>query len=135
MAMKMAAAAAMMVLAWTQAALAQDPTAPVPIAGGQGARAGMGGACKADFEKFCQGIPAGGGSRMQCLNDHRLDLSDDCKAKMTTNKIARQACALDAAKYCPSDQGADRLKCMAANKDKLSEGCKSALSPAAVETQ
>jgi len=118
----MIAAAAMMVLAGAQAAPAQEA-----------AHGGLQSECRADFTKYCAGIPAGGASRVQCLNDHRVDLSDGCKAALTGLKTARQACALDAAKYCAeAPPGAERMKCMTANRNNLSDGCKSALTAAAV---
>jgi hypothetical protein len=118
----MAVLAAAMLVGGAGIAAAQD-----------GDHGGLRGACRADFQAYCAGIPSGGGSRIQCLNDHRTSLSDACKSALTSMKTARQACELDAAKYCPkAAPGADRLKCMTANKDKLSDGCKSALSAAAV---
>ncbi|MGO9829575.1 MAG: cysteine rich repeat-containing protein [Myxococcaceae bacterium] len=37
-------------------------------------------ACKPDAEKFCDGIAAGGGHILQCLQQHQSELSDACKA-------------------------------------------------------
>lgn len=37
------------------------------------------------------------------------------------------ACRDDAQKFCSDKHGPDRRACMAANKDKLSDGCKSAV--------
>ncbi len=37
------------------------------------------------------------------------------------------ACRDDAQKLCPDKHGPDRRSCMEANKDKLSDGCKSAM--------
>jgi hypothetical protein len=37
------------------------------------------------------------------------------------------ACREDAQKLCPDKHGPDRRSCMQANKDKLSDGCKSAM--------
>ena len=37
------------------------------------------------------------------------------------------ACRDDAQKLCPDKHGPDRRACMEANKDKLSDGCKSAM--------
>jgi hypothetical protein len=118
----MAAATALMVLGCMQAASAQD-----------GGHAGLRGACRADFQQYCAGIPEGGASRVQCLKDHQDKLSGECKAALSATTTARQACALDAQKYCAeSKPGADRLKCMKDNKENLSDGCKSALSTMAV---
>ncbi|MDB5397192.1 MAG: hypothetical protein JWM91_4698 [Rhodospirillales bacterium] len=122
MKMTMAAATAMMVLGCAQVALAQE-----------GERGGLRSACRADFEQYCAGLPQGDGGRVQCLKDHKADLSEGCKGELMATSTAREACTLDAAKYCAeSKPGGDRLKCMTANKDKLSEGCKSVLSGIAV---
>jgi hypothetical protein len=37
------------------------------------------------------------------------------------------ACREDAQKLCPDKHGPDRRACMESNKDKLSDGCKSAM--------
>jgi hypothetical protein len=37
------------------------------------------------------------------------------------------ACRDDAQKLCPDKQGPDRRACMETNKEKLSDGCKSAM--------
>jgi hypothetical protein len=55
------------------AAQAQD----TPPADG-GARA----ACKADYQKLCQGVRPGGGRAVACLNDHMDQLSPACKDAM-----------------------------------------------------
>ena len=36
-------------------------------------------ACKADYEKICANIEAGGGRIEACMKDHFADLSDKCK--------------------------------------------------------
>ncbi|HUI24682.1 MAG TPA: hypothetical protein VL403_01260 [Candidatus Kryptonia bacterium] len=43
-------------------------------------------ACAADVEKFCQGVPAGGGKIAQCLKDHAADLSPECQAAWATHR-------------------------------------------------
>ncbi|HEX3754389.1 MAG TPA: hypothetical protein VHV26_04875 [Rhizomicrobium sp.] len=40
------------------------------------------------------------------------------------------ACRDDSAKYCSDKRGPDRRACLNDNKDKLSDACKAALSPA-----
>ncbi len=39
----------------------------------------------------------------------------------------REACSADMQKLCPDKTGPDRRQCMQDNKDKLSDGCKSAI--------
>ena len=38
-------------------------------------------ACKGDAEKYCKGIPAGGGRILSCLKGREADLTADCKAQ------------------------------------------------------
>ena len=40
-------------------------------------------ACGADFQQFCADVPAGGGARLKCLQDHNDKLSDGCKTALT----------------------------------------------------
>ena len=37
-------------------------------------------ACQPDVDKFCAGVPVGGGRIMQCLKQHQSELSEACKA-------------------------------------------------------
>lgn len=39
----------------------------------------------------------------------------------------REACSADMQKLCPDKTGPERRQCMQDNKDKLSDGCKSAI--------
>ncbi|HXJ37419.1 MAG TPA: cysteine rich repeat-containing protein [Candidatus Eisenbacteria bacterium] len=39
-------------------------------------------ACAADREKFCSGVPMGGGRIAACLQEHAAQLSDACKTAM-----------------------------------------------------
>ena len=38
-------------------------------------------ACKSDAEKYCKGIPAGGGRVLSCLKGRESDLTAECKAQ------------------------------------------------------
>jgi hypothetical protein len=43
-------------------------------------------------------------------------------------EAARKACAADAQTLCPGKEGREMMQCIRANSDKLSDGCKDALS-------
>ena len=50
-------------------------------------------ACKGDGEKYCKGIPPGGGRILSCLKSHEGDLSAACKsefAKARSNRAVTQ---------------------------------------------
>ena len=36
-------------------------------------------ACRADYQKFCSGVPRSGGRALDCLNSHKGDLSTACQ--------------------------------------------------------
>src|SRR5262245_25432559 len=39
-------------------------------------------ACRGDIDRFCSGIPSGGGRWRRCLGDHAAELSDGCRAAL-----------------------------------------------------
>jgi hypothetical protein len=43
-------------------------------------------ACKADFEKYCQGTAPGGGRIVACLNKQRAQISDACRKVVDAQK-------------------------------------------------
>ena len=43
-------------------------------------------ACKADYEKYCQGTFPGGGRIIACLSSHYAELAAACKKVVDTNK-------------------------------------------------
>jgi hypothetical protein len=45
--------------------------------------------CDTDREKLCQGIPPGPGV-LQCLNQHKSELSADCQAVLPASPPARE---------------------------------------------
>jgi hypothetical protein len=98
-------------------------------------------ACRGDRERFCAGVPFGGGRVLRCLEQHASSLSDGCKqtlgsmapagqsAPAAGGASAQQACHDDAVKFC-RDAAGDRAKmksCLQAHAGQLSDGCKSAL--------
>jgi len=98
-------------------------------------------ACRADRERFCAGVPFGGGRVLKCLEAHSSSLSDGCKQTLGSMAPAggsappaggtspQEACHDDAVKFC-RDAAGDRAKmkaCLQAHAGELSDGCKSAL--------
>ena len=55
---------------------AAAPAAPFVV---RSARTDWWSACTAEREKFCRGVPAGGGRVARCINAHAGELSDECK--------------------------------------------------------
>lgn len=43
-------------------------------------------ACKADFEKYCQGTTPGGGRIVACLNKQRAQISGACRKVVDAQK-------------------------------------------------
>jgi hypothetical protein len=46
-------------------------------------------ACGADFQQYCSDVPAGGGARIKCLQDHNDRLSDGCKTALSEIQAKR----------------------------------------------
>ncbi len=87
-------------------------------------------ACRADVERLCAGIPAGGGRITACLKANQAKVSPECKAELASvTRKAREvgeACADDISSYCPGvepGKGAV-LRCLAENSVTLSPRCK-----------
>ena len=70
------------VLAWPVAMAADAASAP---GGGPAMRA-----CKADAEKLCAGVRPGEGRIVQCLKEHRKDLSPECKKEVAEARRQRK---------------------------------------------
>ncbi len=58
--------------------------------GGGGGRGRVRDACRADMQRFCADAAPGGGQRMQCMREHRDQLSDECKAALASAHAHRQ---------------------------------------------
>ena len=54
-----------------------------------GGRAHIRQACGADFQQYCADVPAGGGARIKCLQDHNDKLSDGCKTALSEIQTKR----------------------------------------------
>jgi hypothetical protein len=86
-----------------------------------------------DAKKLCQGIKPGEGRIRACLKEKESQLSGACKERIAKAREhrgqMRQACKDDFQKYCKGvkKEGAEGhagMKCLMANKDKLSASCR-----------
>ncbi len=105
------------VLAIAPAGFAQQAVAPWRIT------------CQADSERVCGSAAANG--QLSCLRDNRALISAPCRFALDSmlgqRARLRQACAADAGLYCSGiSLGAARTRCLAANRDQLSDSCKAA---------
>jgi Cysteine rich repeat len=72
---KLALRLAVCIAALAQSALADEAPAPASPARGGEVRA----ACEADAKKLCPDVVPGGGRIMQCLKQHKDEVSEACK--------------------------------------------------------
>ncbi len=118
----------------------QAPGAAIaaPPAGGKGAAAAPGkgrgrrlSACRTDVQQLCASAPAGGGSKIRCLQDNQAKLSPVCAQTLgelrSAKQVARAACATDAKALCPGLKGDQRRACFTENQSKLSLECSAAV--------
>jgi hypothetical protein len=95
--------------------------------------------CKADLEKFCAGIPEGGGKRYFCLEKNAAKLSPACRTQVERKrKRAAQhraktgssgPCASDIQTLCKTvpSGGGRVLECLTKHESQLSSACKTSL--------
>jgi hypothetical protein len=67
-----------------------DESSATPAASGPGASA-LRSACAADIEKLCPGIQPGGGRIVQCLKQHKTEVSDTCKEGIAKARQAKSS--------------------------------------------
>jgi hypothetical protein len=67
-----------------------DESPATSAAAGQGASA-LRSACAADIEKLCPGIQPGGGRIVQCLKQHKTEVSDACKEAIAKARQAKSS--------------------------------------------
>ena len=88
------------------------------------------GACRADAEKFCKGVPPGHGNIARCMKQHEAELSPACKERIEEGKEKAKefidACKPDAEKFCKGvAPGQGRiLRCLKEHEAQLSPVCK-----------
>ena len=86
------------------------------------------GPCKNDVQKFCKDATTPEGSPPRaCLDQHKAELSEACKAKLEAmgKEVAEGACKEDGQKFCKGS--ADFFACLDQHKAELSEACKAKL--------
>ena len=98
-----------------------------------------GGPCQADREKFCKGVKPGHGDMIKCMQAHKDELSDGCKAmgQMAREKMKargstiREACGTDLGKFCKDSKSPrDKMQCLRAHSADITPACQAALPPA-----
>ena len=69
--------------------------APGPVAAPspppQSVKAAIGKACRPDIRTYCAGVPQGGGLIGQCLKDHAMQLSPDCRGALMAARASSPA--------------------------------------------
>ena len=102
------------------------------------------GPCSADAQKFCPNVTTGGGRLMQCLNQHKSELSPDCAKSLQNMKQQaathmgeiremRRACGADVNNFCKNVElgGGRLLGCLKEHESTLSPSCQAMLKKSA----
>jgi hypothetical protein len=88
-----------------------------------------GGACKADYEKFCKDVKPGQGRIEQCMKQHEGEFSTACKEHINVEKERERefvnACKPDVEKFCKDIKpGQGRIiRCLKQHQAELSANC------------
>ncbi len=94
------------------------------------------GPCKQDAEKLCPGMHPGDGKFAPCMNEHKKEVSAECRSKMGKIAVGKvkahtmtDPCEADAAKLCPGMKAGGGMlgDCMKEHKDQASEACRQKL--------
>ena len=95
--------------------------------------AGSGGklraACGEDLQRFCAGVPPGGGRLVQCLSSHAGELLAACGDMVTAASRGgaklREACGEDLQRFCAAVQPGGRrlVQCLTSHTGELSAAC------------
>jgi hypothetical protein len=89
--------------------------------------------CEEEIAKFCSDVKRGEGRILNCLDQHKIELSDKCKTYFEDVqqefKEAYKTCENDIMTFCQWIQSGEGriLDCMNKNKSQLSEDCKDSL--------
>jgi hypothetical protein len=86
--------------------------------------------CKDDFQKLCKGEP--GGSMLECMQRHRAEVGEACRAAMDAGKGAGAAasgkrppsCKDDYVRVCKGAKSGELKACLKAHRKELSDFCR-----------
>ncbi|MEW6443251.1 MAG: cysteine rich repeat-containing protein [bacterium] len=88
-------------------------------------------ACGKDVDRLCQDVPQGGGRVLECLREHKSELSQECGAFLTSQAEARieawkETCGKDAEQFCKDvAEGQGRiLECLEQHRSEVSQECR-----------
>jgi hypothetical protein len=85
--------------------------------------------CAREIATYCKGVKPGGGRLLNCLKEHKKDLSATCVKKVSTVdkkvKEAQEACSEDIGKFCKDVRpGEGRIiRCLREHAQEISSGC------------
>ncbi len=85
--------------------------------------------CAKEIATYCKEIKPGGGRLLNCIKEHKNDLSPACREKFASVekqlKEAQEACSSDIDKFCKDIQpGEGRIiRCLREHAQEISPGC------------
>ena len=91
------------------------------------------GACRSDVKKLCKDVKPGEGRKMECLQDHKRQVSDECKNNIKERRQEKarheNACRRDRRKFCKDVKNSEGKgwNCLKSHKSELSEECRETL--------
>jgi len=92
--------------------------------------------CRADAERFCKGVPPGGGRVIACLQGREADLAPACRDKLALARLKAEeltrACLPDVQRFCEGVlPGKGRiLSCLKGREPDLTPACQAEFSAA-----
>lgn len=89
--------------------------------------------CLADVQRLCGLVPPTGSFEQGCLEQHREQLSADCRKRVdrytSDQETLTSACGSDARRYCENIQttAGGQQACLVQHRESLSEKCRQEL--------